>query len=238
MYSPKTLKVTFENKILAALSREDYEHIAVRAEPVRVAAGKVLCQSGEQLRHAYFLRGGMVSLLSVMENGATVEVGMIGSEGVVGGSVMLGMDVMPYQLTVQLSGNALRLGINTLREEFSRGGRLQTLMLRYLHTVLTQVSQSAACNRFHTLEERLSRWLLVSRDCARTDTFNLTQEFISQMIGAPRTRVTIVASNLQKEGLIRYSRGKIQIIDGRGLESSACECYRIVSEQISHFIAA
>lgn len=238
MYSPKTLRVPFENKILAALSRADYERIAAHAEPVRLTAGKILCQAGDQLRHAYFLRGGMVSLVSVMENGATVEVGMIGSEGVVGSSAMLGMDAMPYQLTVQLSGNALRIGINHLQEEFNRGGMLQNLMLRYLHTVLTQVSQSAACNRFHSLEERLCRWLLVSRDRARTDTFNLTQEFISQMIGAPRSRVTIIAGNLQREGLIRYSRGKIQIVDGRRLEASACECYRVVSEQISHFIAA
>lgn len=238
MYSPKTLRVPFENKILSALPREDYEHIAVHAEPVRLTAGKILCQSGDQLRHAYFLRGGMVSLVTVMENGATVEVGMIGSEGVVGGSTVLGIDAMPYQLTVQLSGNALRLGINTLREEFNRGGMLQTLMLRYLHTVIRQVSQSAACNRFHTLEERLCRWLLVSRDRARTDTFSLTQEFISQMIGAPRSRVTIVAGNLQKEGLILYSRGKIQIVDGRRLEASACECYRVVNEHIDNFIAA
>ncbi len=231
-------RIPFENRILSALSRDDYERLSAGSEPVRLASGKMLCRAGEHLRHAYFLRGGMVSLISTMENGSSVEVGMIGSEGVVGIPAVLGVETMPYQLTVQLSGNALRLRMDTLREEFNRSGNLRGLVLRYLHTVLTQISQSAACNRFHTLEERLCRWLLVSRDRVRTDTFNLTQEFIAQMIGAPRSRVTIIAGKLQREGLIHYRRGKIRIIDRQRLEIASCECYRVITKRINHYLAA
>jgi len=232
------LRTPFENKILSALPIEEYERVAALAEPVRLVTGKTLSRAGEHLRHAYFPRGGMISLLSVLKDGTSVEVGMVGSEGLVGIPAVLGIEISPYQLTVQLPGNALRLGVGAFREEFNRGGKLQNLVLRYMHTLLTQISQSAACNRFHTLEERLCRWLLVSRDRARTNTFNLTHEFISQMMGAPRSRVSVVAGNLQREGLISYSRGKIQIIDARRLEASSCECYQVVNEQISHFIAA
>ena len=238
MSSSQAHRIPFENRMLSALPREDYERITARAEPLRLPAGRVLCRAGEQLRYAYFPRGGMLSLLSVMEDGSSVEVGMVGHEGVVGIPAVLRVETMPYQVTVQLPGNVLRVGAGALREEFNRGGKLQDLVLRYMHTLLMQLSQSAACNRFHTLEQRLCRWLLVSRDRARTDNFNLTQEFISQMMGAPRSRVTIIAGNLQREGLISYTRGKVRIVDVRRLEAASCECYRVVNEQISHFIAA
>jgi CRP-like cAMP-binding protein len=238
MSSSPAHRIPFENRILSALPREEYERVTARAEPLRLPAGRVLCRAGEQLRHAYFPRGGMLSLLSVMEDGSSVEVGMVGHEGVVGIPAVLRVETMPYQVTVQLPGNVLRVGAAALREEFNRGGKLQDVVLRYMHTLLMQLSQSAACNRFHTLEQRLCRWLLISRDRARTDNFNLTQEFISQMMGAPRARVTIVAGNLQREGLISYTRGKVRIVDVRRLEATACECYRVVNEQISHFIAA
>lgn len=143
-----------------------------------------------------------------------------------------------YQVAAQLPANAMRIRGDTLRAEFIRSPRLQALVLRYLSGLLVQVSQSATCNRFHTMEQRLCRWLLVSYDRVHTNTFNLTQEFLSQMVGAPRTRVNTVAVRLQQGGLISYSRGKIVILDRKRLEASSCEYYRIVREQVSHFIAA
>jgi CRP-like cAMP-binding protein len=228
----------FENRILAALPRLEYARFSSHLEAVRLPQGKTLYQVGGAIRYAYFLKSGMASLLSVMDDGAAVEVGMVGNEGLVGLPAILRINNSPYQVVVQLPGNALRLRADLLRAEFDRGGQLQDLLLRYLHTVLTQISQSAACNRFHALKARLCRWLLVSHDRAQTDTLHLTHEFLSQMIGAPRARVTMTASGLQKAKLIRYSRGKIQILDRRGLESSSCECYGIVTEEINHFMAA
>jgi CRP-like cAMP-binding protein len=139
---------------------------------------------------------------------------------------------------VQLAGNALRIRGDALREAFDRGGRLQDLLLRYTHSLLTQIAQSAACNRFHTVEERLCRWLLMSRDRVQTDTIPLTQEFLSDMLGVPRTSVTTIAGTLQKDGLITYSRGKIIILDRPRLEAASCECYRLVRDGLKQFLVA
>lgn len=229
---------TFGNGLLSALPREEYERLAPHLELIRLTPGKILYSAGDIVRHAYFLKGGMASLLSTTEDGRTIEVGMIGSEGMTGVPIILRSSVAPYQVMVQLAGNALRIGGGALREEFNRGGKLQDLLLRYTHSLLIQVAQSAACNRFHTVEERLCRWLLVSRDRVQTDTLQLTQEFLSQMLGVPRTSVTMIAGALQKEGLIRYSRGRITILDRKGLEAASCECYRRVREGISNFLVA
>jgi CRP-like cAMP-binding protein len=226
------------NLILAALSKEEYERLQPFLEFVRLARGRNLYIAGGMIRHVYFLVGGMASLLSVTEEGKAIEVGMIGSEGMVGIPVVLGSATSPYEVGVQLPGNALRIRADKLMTEFSRGGRLHDLLLRYAHTILTQISQSACCNRFHTVEERLCRWLLVSHDRTHSGTLHLTQEFLSQMIGVPRTSVTTVAGKLQRAGLIRYSRGKILIINKPGLETASCECYRIVQNDIREFIAA
>jgi CRP-like cAMP-binding protein len=180
----------------------------------------------------------MVSLLSTTEDGKAVEVGMIGNEGVAGLSVILGFDEAPYQAVVQLPGTAMRIKTVKLKAEFKRGGQLHDLLLRYTHILLTQLSQSASCNIFHTVKERLCRWLLISHDLVHSDTLYLTQEFLSQMIGTPRTNVTMIAGNLQKDDLILYRRGKVQIIDRSGLEAASCECYGIVKESIQHYIAA
>lgn len=238
MFSPKAPRAPFDNHLLAALPREEYARLAPHLEVVRLPAGRVLSEAGGSIRYLYFLKGGMASLVSITEDGHSVEVGMIGNEGVVGLSAVLGIDSAPYRVVMQLSGNALRIRADVLRAEFSRGGRLQGLLLRYMHTLLTQISQSAACNRYHTMQARLCRWLLISRDRAHTNTLLLTQEFLSQMIGAPRPRVTLVAGGLQRAGLISYSRGKIIILDKPGLEAKSCECYRIVREQMNHFLAA
>lgn len=230
--------VAFGNGLLSALPRAEYERLAPHLEMVRLTPGKILYNAGETVRHAYFLKGGMVSLLSTTEDGRTIEVGMIGSEGMAGVPLILRSSAAPYQVMVQLAGNALRVRGEALREEFDRGGKLQDLLLRYTHSLLIQVAQSAACNSFHTVEQRLCRWLLVGRDRVQADTLQLTQEFLSHMLGVQRTSVTLIAGALQQEGLIRHSRGRITILDRRGLEAASCECYRRVREGVSQFLVA
>lgn len=226
------------NRILAALPREEYERLLPRMELVRLAKSRIVYNAGDVMRYAYFLLDGMVSVLSSTESGATIEVGMVGNEGMVGVPVILRVPTTPYRLMVQIRGEAMRIGGGDLQREFNRGGRLQDLLLRYTHTLLTQISQSAVCNRFHTTEQRLCRWLLVGRDRVESDTLYFTQEILSHMLGAPRTRVTMAAGNIKKERLIDYSRGKITILDRRGLEFASCECYRVVTEGIKPLAAA
>lgn len=238
MRSVKDFGTAAGNKLLDALSHEEFGRLSPHLELVRLTPGRILYHAGVSIRHAYFPKSGMVCLLSTTESGKTIEVGMIGDEGMAGIPIILGSGPAPYQIMVQIAGHALRLKGNLLWEEFKRGGRFQDLLLRYTHTMLMQIAQSAACNRFHTVEERLCRWLLVSRDRVHTDTIYLTQEFLSHMLGVPRTSVTMIASALQRRGLLRYSRGKILITDRRGMEAASCECYRVVRDGISHFIAA
>jgi len=162
---------------------------------------------------------------------------MIGNEGMAGIPVILGCNTAPYRLMVQIATNALEVKANVLKREFNRSGNLHDLLLRYTHALLCQIAQSAVCNRFHTVEKRLCRWLLISRDRVHTVTFPLTQEFISHMLGIPRTHVTMTARRLQRKNLIRYARGEITIVHQQGLESASCECYRIVKEEVGGFIA-
>jgi CRP-like cAMP-binding protein len=227
-----------ENRLLAALPRAEYEHLLPALKPVRLTQGTVLYEAGDTVRQAYFLMDGMASLLSITEDGSTVEIGMIGDEGMVGLPLILGFDKAPYRVMMQMTANGLELKAGTLKSEFHRGGTLHDLLLRYTHTLLCQIAQSAVCNRFHTVEKRLCRWLLISRDRVHSNTFPLTQEFIAQMLGVPRTHVTMTAAGLQRKNLIRYTRGKISIVDPRELEAAACECYRIVREDLDGFLNA
>ncbi len=238
MPSLKEPSAAFGNGLLSALPSNEYERLSPHLELVRLPPGKILYNAGDAVRHAYFPKGGMLSLLSLTEDGRTIEVGMIGNEGMTGIPIILRSSAAPYQVMVQLAGNALRIRGDALREEFNRGGKLQDVLLRYTHSLLIQVAQSAACNRFHTVEERLCRWLLVSRDHVQTDTIQLTHEFLSHMLGVPRTSITMIAVGLHKEGLIRYSRGRLTILNRRGLEAASCECYRRVREGISNFLVA
>jgi CRP-like cAMP-binding protein len=233
-----SIRGAFENRILSSLPRDEFERLRQRLERVRLTQGQILYGAGDAVRHVYFPAGGMVSLVSTTRAGSSIEVGMIGGEGVVGLPAIQREGSSPYLVMVQIAGEGARIRSEALREEFERGLGLQDLMLRYANILLTQVSQSAACNRFHTLEERLSRWLLISRDRTSGETINLTQEFLSYMLGVPRTSVTAVAAGLQQTGLITYSRGKIRILDRRALEAASCECYEVITESIDHFLAA
>lgn len=238
MHISGTPRFLAHNRILTLLPRNDYERFLPHLEPVRLVAGKILYMPGDTVRYAYFPLGGMISLVSTTESGDATEVGMIGNEGMAGLPIILKASTTPYQVTVQLSANALRAKSEVVRAEFNRGGALQDLLLRYTHAVLTQISQSAACNRFHTVEERLCRWLLTSRDRVNSNSLSLTQEFLAQMIGAPRTSVTAVAGTLQRANILHCSRGKIQIIDSAGLGAAACECYGFINEEINQLFAA
>jgi CRP-like cAMP-binding protein len=226
------------NRILEALPREEHARLLPLLSPVSFKKGRVLWEAGEEIRHAYFLTGGMVALLSVTYDQETVEIGMIGSEGMAGVAAVLRCEAAPYRVMAQLPTTALRIGVGALRAEFSRGGRLQDLLLRYTHALLTQVAQSTSCHRFHTAEQRLCRWLLTSADRAGRSTLPLTQEFLAQMIGVPRTSVTSAAVRLQGRGLIGYRRGRITLLDRRGLESASCECYRAVTAILECHLAA
>lgn len=238
MPSLKDQDAIFDNRLLAALPHGEYERLSPHLELVRLTPGQILCRAGDVARYAYFPKEGVVSLLATTVGGRTIEVGMIGSEGVTGAPIILRDSVAPCQIIVQLAGEALRIRGAPLRTEFNRGGHLQKLLLLYAHTLLTQIIQSAACNRFHTVEKRLCRWLLVTRDRAETDTLHLTQEFLSYMLGVPRTSVTHFARALQKEGTIEYGRGRIRILDRRHLEHGSCECYRRASEGLRDFLAS
>jgi CRP-like cAMP-binding protein len=241
MSSPKVphfFEVSGENRILASLPRKEYEHLLPELAHVRLPQGKVLWNVGDAIPYAFFLLNGMVSLLSTTEEGSSVEVGMIGNEGLAGIAGILRIDAAPYQSVVQLPTSALRIKVDALRREFRLGGHLQHLLLRYTHALIMQISQSAACHRFHTAEERLCRWLLTGSKRADSNTLQLTQEFLAQMIGVPRTNVTMIASRIQKTGCISYRRGTITILDRRLLETFSCECHRVVSAELENYTAA
>ncbi|MDT5293786.1 MAG: hypothetical protein QOJ76_666 [Acidobacteriota bacterium] len=238
MPAPTTLGVPPENRLLAALSRMEYERLVPHLERVHFPQGKVLYEVGDLVRRAYFPMRGMISLLSITKDGGTTEVAMVGREGVVGVPIILRVGIIPYRSMVQIPVDALSIKAEALRAEFDRSAQLRDLLLRYTHALLTQVSQSAVCNRFHTVDARLSRWLLVTRDRVGSDSFQLTQELISHMLGTPRTVVTVAANKLQDAGLIRYKRGNIKILNPQRLQAVACECYEVVIKEISHFFAA
>jgi len=238
MLTPVPFHASTENRLLAALPRGEYERLVPHLERVHLTQGRVIFEAGDRVRHAYFPSGGIISMLSMTEEGETIEVAMVSNEGMVGVPIVLRAGVAPYRTMVQIPGDALRVKAEVLLKEFNQGGRFQDLLLRYAHAVLAHVAQSAVCGRFHTVEARLGRWLLVTRDRINSDSFHYTQEFLSHMLGTPRTVVSIAACRLQDEGLIRYRRGRITILDRAGLEAAACECYRAVLREIDHIIAA
>lgn len=227
-----------KNRILATLPREEYERLLPHLEPVHLDKGKIIYHPGDRIRDVFFPQNGMISLLSITSRGEIVEVGMVGNEGLVGVSIILKGDFAPYQSVVQLDADVFKIKAEVMLKEFNRGEKLQDLLLRYTHGVLTQITQSALCNRFHTLEERFCRWLLVTSDRVNSNTIELTQEMISQMLGTRRTGVTKAAGAFQDKGFIRYRRGKIVIFNRQGLERCACECYEIVRKEVSSSLAS
>ena len=238
MSFPVDARLAARNQILFALSRQQYPQLFSNLEVVQLPRGKILFDLAEPIKKVFFVTSGMVSLLATTRDGSTTKVAMIGDEGLIGVPAVLGISKAPYQVTVQIPGRALRVNAEIVIEAFRQKGPLEDILLRYLHSLISQISQSAACNRFHTVEERLCRWLLVSHDRAKSDHLPLTQEALSHMLGAPRTNVTKAATVLKRAGLIKYQRGDIRILNRQALEERGCECYRVIAEHIGSFRAA
>ena len=225
-----------ENGLLAALPKEVYKHLLPHLEPVTFSLGDVIYESGGQITHVYFPTSSIVSLLYLMANGATAEIGVVGYEGVVGIALFLGGDTTPNRAVVQSAGNAYKMKAQSLRAEFERGGELQLLLLRYTQALFTQISQTAVCNRLHTIEQQLCRWLLLSHDRLRSDQLVMTQDLISNMLGVRREGITLAARQLKDRGLISYVRGTITLVDRTGLEAAVCECYRVVKTEYDRLL--
>ena len=216
------------------MTRQDNHHLAQYLEHVSLTFGQVLYEPGSRIQHAYFPYSGVISLLTVVGPGKAAEVGLVGNEGVVGGSAALGVDISHLRAVVQGAGMAARITAPRLHKEFTTHGSWYRELYRFTHALMNQTAQTAACNRFHKVEARLARWLLVTRDRVHSHHFHLTHEFLSLMLGVRRVGVSEAAAKLQKRRLITYSRGNIQLLDSKGLETTACECYGAVKELYRH----
>jgi len=224
---PPTRK--YQNRVLAALPEAEINRLKPHLSPVNLKLREELLDG--KSKYAYFLEDGLASVVLPMENGATVEVGVVGREGVVGLPMLLGAKTMPGQTYIQIAGSGFRIKAQCLRDEFERPGELRRHLHKYLLANLVQSAQNAACNRVHPIAERLARWLLTCHDRVRTDRMPLTHEFLAAMLGTPRTTVTLAAGSLHHAGLIEYSRGHVTIKNRSKLESAACECYRVVRNE-------
>ncbi len=222
-----------QNHLLAALPGPEFERLAPHLELVPMALGDMVYGPGEQLQHAYFPTTAIVSLHYVMESGATAETAGVGNEGMVGVSLFMGGDTTPSSAVVQAAGHAYRLERQRLLQEFHRGGLLQRLLLRYTQALMTQVTQTAACNRHHSVEQRLCRWLLLAVDRSGGRELVMTHELVAGMLGVRREGVTEAAGRLQQAGCISYRRGHISVLDRAALEARACECYAVVRKETS-----
>ncbi len=224
------------NRLLATLPADVYERLRPSLEPVGLTLGKVIYESRATLSHVYFPTTAIVSLLYMMEDGTSAEMGVVGSDGIVGIAVFMGGDTTPNRAVVQSAGNALRLRVAPFRDECRRIGELHRLLLLYSQALLTQMSQTAVCNRLHTVEQQLCRCLLLSHDRLASNELVMTQELIANMLGVRREGVSVAAHHLQETGLIRYKRGHITIIDRPGLEASVCECYGVVKRECDRLL--
>lgn len=221
-----------KNEILADIPQDEYERLLPDLELVELPLGQILYKSGEVIEYVYFPNEGLISLITHMRDGTSIEVGLIGRDGMSGIPVLLGDDIAFEEAVVQVQGNAMRMRSDLLKKVLKRGhSPLLTALLLYTRVLMKQVAQTAACNRLHSVKERLSRWLLMCHDRMESDEIYLTQEFIADMLGARRAGVSSAATGLQADGLIRYSRGRISILKRRQLERTSCECYAAVKGQ-------
>ncbi len=226
------------NHLLDALLKVDYDRVYPNLELVEMPLGKVLCDSGDRLNHVYFPTTSIVSLLYAMENGTSAEIALVGNEGMFGVQILLGGDTTPSQAVVQSAGYGYRMKAQLLKNEVAFGGPLQRLLLRYTQALITQMSQTAVCNRHHSLQQQLCRWLLLRIDRLSSNDLNMTQELIANMLGVRRESVTDAAGTLQNMGLISYKRGSIRVLDRKGLEARSCECYQVVKDEMDRLLPA
>ena len=224
------------NQLLAALPPADLQRWLPQLEPVQMPLGEVLYESGRALSHVYFPINAIVSLLYVMEDGASAEIAVVGNEGVVGISLFMGGESTPSRAVVQSAGQGLRLRANAIKQEFQQAGPAMHLLLRYTQALITQMAQTAVCNRHHSLDQQLCRWLLLSLDRLHGTELVMTQELIANMLGVRREGVTEAALSLQKAGLIRYARGHITVLDRPGMERRTCECYAVVKKEYDRLL--
>ncbi len=228
--------VGHENHLLAALPVYIQQSWASQLERIQMPLGDVLYESGVTLSHVYFPTTAIVSLLYVMEDGASAEIAVVGNEGIVGISLFMGGESTPSRAVVQSAGEGFRLKAQVLKEEFNRAGPVLHLLLRYTQALITQMAQTAVCNRHHSLDQQLCRWLLLSLDRLQGDELVMTQELIANMLGVRREGVTEAALKLQSAGLIRYARGRITVLDRAGLEQRTCECYAVVKKEYDRLL--
>jgi CRP-like cAMP-binding protein len=226
-----------QNHLLAALPTADFERLAPHLELVPLLLGDTLYEPGSQLSHVYFPTTAIVSLLYVMESGLSAEMAGVGNEGLLGISLFMGGDTTPSSAVVQTAGHGYRLKARLLKEEFKRAGPLQGLLLRYTQALVTQMFQAGACNRHHSIEQQLCRWLLLTLDRLPSNELVMTQELVANALGVRREGVTEAAGNLQRAGVISYRRGHLSVINRAGLESRACECYAVVKKELARLLS-
>jgi CRP-like cAMP-binding protein len=228
---------TTQNHILAAFPTAEYERLAPHLELVPMPLGQVLCESGAQLHHVYFPTTAIISMLYVLEDGASAEIAVVGNEGILGISIFMGGETTPSRAVVRSAGFGYRLKADLLRDEFNRAGPVLRLLLRYTQALITQMTQTAVCNRHHSVEQQLCRALLLTLDRLSSSSVTMTQELIANMLGVRREGVTEAAGNLQRAGLISYRRGHIEVLDRPGLEKAVCECYAVVKVEFDRLLS-
>jgi CRP-like cAMP-binding protein len=232
-----TLTGPKQNHLLAALPAAEFERLAPHLELVPLLLGDTLYEPGGQLQHVYFPTTAIVSLLYIMESGVSAEMAGVGNEGVLGISLFMGGETTPSSAVVQTAGHGYRLPGRVLKTEFNRGGPLQRLLLRYTQALVTQMFQTGACNRHHSIEQQLCRWLLLTLDRMPTNELIMTQELVANALGVRREGITEAAGNLQRAGIIRYRRGHISVIKRAGLEAGSCECYAVVKKELGRLLS-
>jgi CRP-like cAMP-binding protein len=236
MLPRKTIHGLTVNRLLASLPKNEYQRLLPGLKSITLTFGEVLYEPGDTIKHVYFPNDSIVSLLAAMSERSTLEVGMVGNEGMAGLPIFMGVNISRTRALVQGSGSAMRMTSAAVRHEASHLGALHRLLHRYSHSLLTQASQSSACNRFHSVDARLARWLLMTSDRLGLEEFRLTQEFMSNMLGVRREGVNKAAGALQKDKLIRYSRGTITILNRRRLVARSCDCYAIIKAESDEYL--
>lgn len=229
-------KESMMNHLLQTLPDEDFERIKPQLESVSLKLGKVLYEAGDKMSHIYFPTTAIISLLYIMENGGTSEIGIAGNNGLIGMALFMGGETTSSRAVVQSAGDAVRMKSEDLRKEFKRGGMFQDILLLYTQSMMTQISQTAVCNRLHTIHQQLCRWLLINHDMLPANKLVMTHDLIANMLGVRREGVTQAAGYLQANGYIKYSRGTVNIIDREGLEDICCECYQVVSTEYDRLL--
>lgn len=227
-----------QNLILASLPAADYERILPDLEPIDMPLGWTISEAGDHVKYLHFPTSGIISLIYNLENGSSSEIAIVGNEGMIGISIYMGGESMPSSTEVQSAGQAYRLSRKIMKREFALGGKLQVMSLLYTQALIAQTSQTAVCNQHHSLDQQLCRWLLMSIDRLPEDKLIITQSLIAKLLGVSRESVSSVASNLQKDGLISYSRGQITVVNRAELEMRACECYQVVTEEYERLLPA